>query len=206
MSIIASTAQRELIPAGNYIARCYQLIEIGTVTDIVMGRTTTSKKVRIGWELPEELKVFNPEKGEQPLSIAVEYTLSTGKKATLRSILASWRGKDFTEEEAKGFDITKLIGAACMLNIIHKAGVSDPTKMYEKIAGITPLPKGVKAPKAINPPFVLSYDAWDKEMFLTLPEFIQNRMKDSAEFQKMLRPAETEIPHEPDQVEDDLPF
>lgn len=206
MSIIASTAQRELIPAGNYIARCYQLIEIGTVTDNVMGRTTTSKKVRIGWELPEELKVFDGV--ERPLAIAVEYTLSTGKKATLRAILASWRGKDFTEDEAKGFDITKLIGATCMLNIIHKAGVADPSKMYEKIAGITPLPKGMKAAKAFNKPFILSYDAWDKELFMLLPEFIQNRMKDSAEFQKMLRPDETTIHNNEPIGEpiDDLPF
>lgn len=204
MSIIASTAQRELIPAGNYIARCYQLIEIGTVTDNVMGRTTTAKKVRIGWELPTELKAFDGV--EKPLAIAVEYTLSTGKKATLRAILASWRGKDFTEEEAKGFDITKLIGAPCMLNIIHKAGVTDPSKMYEKIAGITPMPKGVKCPPAVNKTIILSYDAWDKDLFLSLPEFIQNRMKDSAEFQKILRPEETHITPEPIGIEDDLPF
>lgn len=206
MAIIASTTQRELIAAGNYLARCFQLIEIGTVTDTVMGNTTTAKKVRIGWELPTELKVFDESKGEQPLMISAEYTLSTGKKATLRAVLASWRGKDFTEEEAKGFDITKLIGATCMINIIHKAGVADPSKMYEKIAGVTPIPKGVACPDAINPPFVLSYDAWNLEAFNKLPEFIQNRMKDSAEFKKILRPEETHIEHVPDNVEESLPF
>lgn len=205
MSIIASTTQRELIPAGNYIARCYQLIEIGTVTDIVMGKTSTSKKVRIGWELPDEMKVFDEKIGPQPRVISVEYTLSTGKKATLRAMLASWRGKDFTEEEAKGFDITKLIGAGCMINIIHKAGVADPTKLYEKIAGITPLPKGVKLPAAINTPFILSYDAWELDKFAKLPEFISNRMKDSAEFKAMLNPQETHIGAD-DEIANDLPF
>lgn len=205
MPIIASTTQRELIPAGNYLARCYQLIEIGTVTDVVMGKTSTAKKVRIGWELPEELKVFDEKIGAQPLVISTEYTLSTSKKATLRAVLASWRGKDFTEEEAKGFDITKLIGAGCMINIIHKSGVSDPSKMYEKIAGITPLPKGVKLPPAVNSAFILSYDAWDLEKFTKLPDFISNRMKDSSEFKAMLTPQETHITDDR-QPEDDLPF
>lgn len=204
MPIIASQAQRELIPAGNYIARCYQLIELGTITDQVMGKMTTAKKVRIGWELPEEMKVFDEAKGPQPLVISAEYTLSTNKKATLRAILASWRGRDFTEEEAKGFDITKLVGATCMINVIHKAGVTDPSKLYEKIAGITPLPKGTKCPAAINKPFILSYDNWDKEKFLLLPDFIANKMKNSSEFQEMLRPDEKHIGAEYE--ESDLPF
>src|SRR5688572_13638566 len=100
---------RELIPAGNYLARCFQMIEVGTVTENVMGKQVIAKKVRIGWELPTELKVFNPEKGEQPLAISKEYTLSMNEKSNLRKDLKSWRGKDFTEEEAKCFDITKLI-------------------------------------------------------------------------------------------------
>jgi hypothetical protein len=41
MSIIASNngATRELIPAGNYIARCISMIEIGTVAEQFMGET-----------------------------------------------------------------------------------------------------------------------------------------------------------------------
>src|SRR4051812_29825095 len=52
MAIIATAAQRELIPAGNYPARCYQMIQIGTVEELVMGETKVLNKVRIGWELP----------------------------------------------------------------------------------------------------------------------------------------------------------
>lgn len=205
MSIIASTTQRELIPAGNYVARCFQLIEIGTVTDNVMGRPSTAKKVRIGWELPNELKVFDETKGPQPLSISTEYTLSTGKKSNMRKMLASWRGKDFTEDEAKGFDVTKLIGAPCMLNIIHKQGATDPSKTYEKIAGITPMPKGVSCPEAINKPFIISYDDWSLDKFQTLPDFIANRMKESSEFQAIVLPGETHISGG-EGAEDDLPF
>lgn len=211
MSIYAEQgATRELIPAGNYMARCYQMIELGTITDTINGRMTTSKKIRIGWELPTELKIFDPAKGEQPLVISSEYTLSTHKKSKLRAVLASWRGKDFSEDEAKKFDVTKVLGAACMLNIIHKNGVADPTKVYEQISSITPLPRGVKAPEAINKKFELSFGSWDKEKFDSLPDFIRNRIMSSAEFQKILRPDETTIPDAADVTEpfadSDLPF
>src|SRR3954469_527949 len=111
--------KRELIPAGNYIARCYQMIHIGTVTEFILGEQKTMNKVRIGWELPTETRVFSQEKGDQPLVISKEFTLSMHEKSTLRKTLASWRGKDFNEEQAKSFDVTTLIGAPCMLNIIH---------------------------------------------------------------------------------------
>ena len=112
MAILATTTatQRELIPAGNYLARCYQMIEIGTVREIILGEEKVLKKVRIGWELPTEKRVFNEEKGEQPFVISKEFTLSMHEKSSLRGMLKSWRGKDFTEDEAKAFDITNLIG------------------------------------------------------------------------------------------------
>ena len=65
MAIIATNngTTRELIPANNYLARCYQMVEIGTVKESILGKEVIAHKVRIGWELPTELKVFNPEKG-----------------------------------------------------------------------------------------------------------------------------------------------
>lgn len=210
MSIIATDkgVSRQLIPSGNYIARCYQMIQIGTTTEVIMGKTVTAPKVRIGWELPTEKKVFDEAKGEQPLVISMDFTLSMHSKSTLRKTLASWRGKDFAEDEAKAFDVTKLLGKPCFLNVIHRPGVADPTKMYEKIASITPLPKGVTCPDQITPLFVLSYDEWSDDKFKSLPEFIQEKIKSSSEFQQRLRPESTHVPNADEITEpiDDLPF
>lgn len=181
---------RELIPAGNYLARCYQMIEIGTITETVMGKNVTHPKVRIGWELPDELRTFSTEKGEQPLVISKEYTLSMNEKASLRKMLASWRGKDFTEEEAKSFDITKLLGASCLLNIIHKPKKNDPATLYQEIAGVTSVPKGTKVPPQINQTFVLSYDNFDEDLFRQLPDFIRNVMITSDEYRSLNNPGE----------------
>lgn len=210
MSINATNnyVQRELIPSGNYIARCYQMIEIGTVQEMIMGAPKTLKKVRIGWELPEETRVFNSEKGEQPFVISQEFTLSLHEKSNLRKMLASWRGKDFTEEEAKCFDITKLIGIPCMLNVIHKPSKTDPTRIYEQIGSVSPLPKSVKCPPQVNKTLRLEYDSFSLEIFESLPDFIKDKMRGSIEYAALKDPHSRSIPNAEDITEplDDLPF
>lgn len=210
MAIIATNkgVQRELIPAGNYIARCYQMIHIGTIEELVMGTPKTLNKVRIGWELPTELKVFSPERGEQPFVISKEFTLSMNEKSNLRKVLASWRGKDFTEEEAKSFDITKLLSVPCMLNVIHKPAKTDPTKIYEEIGSISPMPKGMQCPPQINDTQVLEYGNFDHELFNSLPDFIKIKVQSSAEYKEMKQPNQREFQHANDITEpiDDLPF
>lgn len=208
MSILATNTaqQRELIPAGNYIARCYQMIHIGTIQELIMGEVKTLNKVRIGWELPEERRVFKTENGEQPFVISKEFTLSMHEKSNLRKTLASWRGKDFSEDEVKSFDITKLLGVPCMLNVIHKQGKRDPSKSYEEIANVSPLPKGVKCPAQENPTLVLHYDNFDAEIFEKLPDFIKDKVKSSEEYKKMKNPQEAQVIDKPEEQEDDLPF
>lgn len=208
MAIVATndSKARELIPAGNYIARCYQMIEIGTVSELFQGKPLVLKKVRIGWELPEETRVFSEDKGEQPLVISKEYTLSMNEKSNLRKDLKSWRGKDFTEDEARAFDITRLLGVPCMLNIIHKSSQSDPTKVYEQISGITPLPKGFKCKEQVNKTIVLSYDNFDFDLFNSLPDFIKEKMKGSLEFPQVLKSDNHIDVTNKEEVADDLPF
>lgn len=212
MAITATSSgstQREPIPSGNYLARCIRMIHVGTVEEIIMGEKKILNKVRITWEMPTELRVFKEENGQQPLVIDKEFTLSLHEKSALRGVLKSWRGKDFTDKEAEAFDITKLIGIPCMLNIIHKNGVKDPTKVYEQISGVTPLPKGVKCPDQINPSFVLSYDEWSEEKFNSLPDFIKGKMMTSVEYKALKNPAHNEVKEEFKVVgddESDLPF
>ena len=184
MAIMAgsNSTPRELIEAGMHVARCYKIIQIGTVTENFKGENKLMQKVRIGWEFPTLLKVFDEAKGPQPLVFDKEYTLSLKDKANLRIMLTSWRGKAFTEDEAKAFDITKLIGAPCLLNLTHKPSKADVTKIYEEISSVSPLMKGTVCPPQISKSFVLSYDEFNETLFETLPDFIKDKMKGSAEY------------------------
>lgn len=200
------TIEREIIPVGNHIAICYKMIHIGTVQEDYMGETKTLNKIRVGWELPEELRMFG-DKGELPLVIDREYTLSMHEKSNLRAMLKSWRGKDFTDEEAKSFDVTKLLGKPCMINIIHKQS-KDGTKTYAQIAGVTAVPKSLKVPAQINPTFEFNYDDFDEMKFDTLPEFIRQKMATSVEYKRVINPTHNELEEvgQPPLDMSDLPF
>lgn len=187
MAIIAkNTSQpRELIPTGMYAARCVKIVEIGTCQEFIMGETKMLQKVNFSWELPTLTKVFEEAKGAQPLMLSKEFTISMGTKSNLRKALESWRGAPFTEEQAKAFDITKLLGQPCLLNVTHKPSAKDPSNVFEEISAITPPMQGMTILPQVNPSTELSYDKWDEKLFEALPEFIKKKMMLTPEYQAM---------------------
>ena len=178
------------VPAGSHVARCYSMIQIGTITESFQGKEKTLNKVRVTWELPNEKKVFKEENGEQPYSISKDFTLSMHEKSNLRKFLEGWRGKAFNEEQAKSFDVTKLLGVPCMLSIIHKT--SKDGNLYAEINSVSGLPKGLICPDQINPSFELSFENFDEIKFELLPDWLKDKIKTSMEYRKLMNPEHTE--------------
>lgn len=191
----------EPIAAGAYLARCFSMVHIGTVVEEYMGEQKMMNKVRISFELPTETKVFKEEKGEEPYSIGKEFTLSMHEKATLRKFLESWRGKGFSEEETKEFDISKLLGIPCMINVIHKT--SKAGKKYAEIASISPVAKGMDCPPQVNPNFEFSYEPFSEEKYNQLPQWLREKVAMSAEYKAI---HQGQISEGVDEKENDLPF
>ncbi|HUX57100.1 MAG TPA: hypothetical protein VMV77_09005 [Bacteroidales bacterium] len=190
------------IEPGTYMARCYSMIQIGTIETEFEGKKKKAHKVSITWELPDELAVFNEDKGPEPFVVSKTYTLSMHEKATLRHDLESWRGKGYTEEEARKFDITKLLGQPCILSVIHQPGITDSSKNYVKVTSISKLMKGQECPPQINPMRVLSYDTFDWEVFESLSDYMKDKIKSSDEFKSLQEPNQTR--DENDNSNDDL--
>lgn len=210
MSIIATNEGGNYTPieAGTYAARCFSMIHIGTIPVEYQGEIKQQNKVRISWELPTELKEFKEGEGQKPLVISKEFTLSMHEKSNLRHFLESWRGKGFTDDEAKGFDISKLLGKECMLSIIHKPK-NTGGGVYATISSVSTLPKGLVVPPQINQTFEFAYDNFTNERFLALPDFIKDKMKQSQEFKLIANPEVTEIQNNDFHTEgndSDLPF
>src|SRR6476469_9306478 len=109
MSLTLSYEQQnyEPIEAGNHLARCVQVIDLGTQEEKAFesDEIQLNPKVRITWELPNELIEWEDkesgEKKTRPQLISQEFKASLHEKAKLRKTLASWRGRDFTDEELK---------------------------------------------------------------------------------------------------------
>lgn len=183
MPLIATEGEskpKQLPPAGTHVARCYSVVDLGTQTLEYMGSTKELRKVRVTWELPDELAVFDEEKGEQPFVLSREYTLSLYEKANLRHDLESWRGKQFTAQELAGFDIFTLIGAPCLLSVIHKT--SDKGKTFANVTTVSKLPKGMNCPEAINPTVAYAITDFDGGAFNALPKWLQDKCKESKEW------------------------
>ena len=182
MSIIAENNKKpkEVLQAGSYLARCYSIVDLWTQHNPLYN--TDSRKIRISWELPTELRTFTEEKGEQPLVLSKEFSLSLNEKANLRKFLAWWRGKDLTKEESQSFDITKLLGEPCILSIWLGENKEKEIE-YNTINSASPLMKGQECPEQINESFELSlYDDFSWEKFDSLPEFIKEKISKSTEF------------------------
>jgi len=176
------------VPPGVYIGRCYNLVDLGTqFTDGQYG-PKSQHKIKLGWEL------FGEDENGQPLTMDINgiqlpmtvsktYTVSLHEKAKLRLDLAAWRGKDFTEEEAKAFDVSKLVGAYCMVNVTHS---ETNGKTFTNIAGLTPIPGALKnsKPEPIHKNVMFDLDNPDMNVFNTFHEKLQEAIKKSPEWAK----------------------
>ncbi len=196
------------VEPGTYVARCYSMIEIGTVETEFNGEKKKAHKVNITWELPTETAIFNEDKGPEPFVVSKTYTLSMHEKSTLRKDLESWRGKGYTDDEAKRFDITKLLTQPCILSVIHQPGKTDPTRNYVVISSISKMMKGQECPEQVNPIRVLSYDNFNWEVYEGLSDYMKDKIKSSEEFRMLQEPTVTMANSDNGQgkVDDDLPF
>ena len=176
MSLIisASTGGSSIAPleAGTYPAIFYGLVDIGWQYNEAYKKS--SPKLIIMWEIPGETITIDGE--EKSRVISQTYTVSLNEKATLRKDLTSWRGKDFTDEELKAFDIRSILNVPCLLNIIHK---ESNGRTYANISGIMKLPKGVKVPRGTMEPVVFDLDTSDLDEIKDLPEWIQKKIQES---------------------------
>jgi hypothetical protein len=211
MGIYAEKKEGEFqsVKPGTYMARCYRMIEIGTIKEDYNGQEKMLQKVMVSWELPTEKAILDQAKGEEPFAVSKTYTLSMNEKANLRKDLESWRGKGFTEEEAVRFDLTALLGKPCLVAIIQQPSKSNPGKSYTVISSIMPLMKGMECPAQINPTKVLSYEEFNWELFETLSDYTKDKIKSSIEFRMMQEPTQVrdqETGNDENNDIDPLPF
>lgn len=210
MAIVAKQSgngERVLPPAGTHPARCYYVVDLGTQKTEWQGELKRSRKIRIGFELTEEKHVFDPAVGEEPFTVSKEFTLSLGDKANLRHTLESWRGRQFTKDELDGFDITKLLGASCLITIVHERR-KDNQGDFAKITSIAKIPKGMQVADGTMSQVVYEIAMGRNDVFAKLPEWMQEKIKKSEEFSSPPPTADAERPSEtPDDADgEDVPF
>lgn len=133
---VVATAGKAFTPApsGVHQGVCCDVVDLGMVTTEWEGKKRTSHKVYLVWQIGE----VNQETGKR-FTVRKRYTVSLHEKAALRKDLQSWRGRPFTQEELRGFDLDKVLGVNGLLNIVH---AESDGSIYANVEAIMPLPKG----------------------------------------------------------------
>ena len=168
-----NNTSRQIAPEGAFLARCYQIVDLGTTmqTGQFPGK---KRKVQFIFELPTETHVFEEGGDEKPFYARSIYNLIMNEKAVLRRDIESWAGKKMSNEIAGNFDIFTLLGKPCMVNLTH---VTKGDMTYANIIGISPVPKGLVCPPSFNTPLCYNTEEHDDAIFAQLPEFIQDKIK-----------------------------
>ena len=201
------------VPVGSHLGRCYRIIDLGTQRTEYMGEVKFLRKVMFGWELHGEDGVGNPlltAKGE-PMAIFKNYTLSLSEKANLRHDLQSWRGKDFTDDELRRFDISVVLGQWGMVNVVHRPGKDG--KIFSNVQTVTAVPSMVKKmgfPEGHNPLQVFKLASPDVAMFETFSKGLKAKIEASPEWKafndRKAAPTTSPDANPVGDMEDDLPF
>ena len=181
MGLIAKgTRQSEPIPAGLHQAVCFSVVDTGTRHNDAFDKDV--HEVVLGFEIPSVRIKFerDGQEIEGPRVTSKTYTISLHDKAKLCQDLISWRGKAFTTAEKAGFDISKLVGVNCQLQMLHR---ESDGKTYANINSILPAAVGQKL-KPESPTQLFSFED-HTELPDGVPEWLAEKVKASPEWQKI---------------------
>lgn len=187
--IVARRDAKPPHPDGSYPAVCVDLIDLGEFLDNYQGTMNILPKVALVFQTNAE------DENGRPLEIHIEVTLSFGKKAKLRKLLEGWRGKPYSDDEARaGVPLHKLEKANAILNVIHKTA-QQSGNTYAVIDTIMPPMKGMAR---LEPNKYVRAEFWAKRKTdyaaAVAAHRRQNGMSDDAEYVAATS------------TEDDLPF
>jgi len=189
---------------GTAPARCYSIIDIGTVPNIFKGKLNpeypTTKKIFVTFELPAYKAVFVEGRNPEPFVVSVEFTHVYSKDSNLSKFLTSWMNRPLTETERKTFDLGKKApGKTALVSFIHKRKKKWATEQIKEVTnentvlvfnGIMQLPPAMQCPPQMNPTLVWDWSeveaskTFDLEKFNKIPGFVRVKMMESEEYKK----------------------
>lgn len=173
--------KQEPIPVDTYPARVVQVVDLGLQPQQYMGQEKTpGHEVNITYEL---LDIFmkdenGNENPEKPRWVGESFVLNNMKadkaKSTKRIMAIDPTGV------ANG-DLTKMVGMPCNVTIAHNVSKKNGN-IYANVSMVTPASPRRQYPELKNAPKIFELDNPNMEVFLSLPEFLQDKIKANLEF------------------------
>jgi hypothetical protein len=189
--------ERPHVPPGIHLARCYGIIDLGTQKTTHLGGTKHLNEVMLQFELHDvgeaggQLLTANG----KPMSISKNFTLSLAEKATLRKDIQTWRGREFTPNELREFQLKSVLGEWALISVI--SAMDQNGQDCASIAAIMPVPPQVRQaarPAGQNELQFFVCEDPDIELFDSFSESLKEKIRKSPEWQMYIseRPTEAE--------------
>ena len=125
---------------------------------------------------------------KEPRVLGKTFNATKGKKSGLRKFIGAWEAKELSDDEYLDKDTNDYVGKAALLTV-----VLNETGEYSNIDGVAPLPVGlpIDVPQPLSKLIRFDVDDWNQAAFEALPEWAQERIKKSTQYQKEHIPVET---------------
>jgi hypothetical protein len=179
MSLTLKEEKKEfkVIEEGLYEAKCVSVVDLGEQETEYKGVIKYKPQVLLEFEIPELVIEYEKDGEKKTFNQLVRkfYTANLGEKSNLRIALNSWRGKAFTEEELQGFNVKKVLGKDCMIQVIHDKK-TDKTK---QIINILPVGKKHDPIEVENKLMSFDFDTDDITKLLDMPEWLRDKISKS---------------------------
>ena len=170
------------VEPGVYLAVCVGVIDLGEQYSEKF--KNYRNEVQFVWELAGETVEVDGE--QKPRQLYRTFSVAASKKSNLRGFLGGWNGVQYSDEQFQDLDLFGQAGRPCQLNV-----VLNDTGEYANVDSVIPLPKGVPAPQAVSPTILWNMDEWSDEKFSALPDWVQEKIKKSTQYQKDHTPTDS---------------
>ncbi len=185
MALLAKKKTKSSVPplaADTYPAVCIGVIDLGE--QLVKFKEKSEQylhKILFLFEVIGETVDVDGE--AKPRWLSKEYTLSLSEKSKLAPVISAWTGLETVDE----YDVMQLVGRPALITVIVK---ETDNGQYNDIPVITSPPKIMTIPEAESELLPFEIENWNDEVFAKLPEWIQNKIKKSTEYQTKYAPDE----------------
>lgn len=174
--------KQNLIEIGTYPARLVRVIDLGLQTrnPYAGQEKPPAYQVDLTYELLDVFMVDKDGNEDETKPRWVSETINLNNpNADLAT--STKRAKALDPDDDHDFDLAAMVGAPCMVTIVHK---ESRGKTYANVGNITTMraKDAAKAPELVNKPVVFDLDAPDMDVFKSFPQWIADKIKGNLEF------------------------
>lgn len=181
----SSSSSFKSVPPGAHLARCYRIIDLGTQRTSSSAGATHRLEIALQFEVWAEDANGNLLVADDggPVVISKIYPLSLSENSALRKDLTSWRGREFSPVELRGFALKSILGQWAMMVVAPaEGGDGDEHSSIISISGVPDEISKAGLPPGHHKLAMFTIAEADLDAFATFSKQIRDKIEDSPEW------------------------